>query len=176
MFTRLKVLLRHRGYSTEPKETFVLSLVPKETNHVLIHVLQCGHTVIMQNNRSTKKSDITQIIDFMSNLSITKKNIIFTSVSISRPALIFLESFDDWAIEYIESELYSFDRIDSCLVPRYTILTESDIQKIEKIHLASRSKWPILNSTDPIARYMGIYPGQCVSYGVDEEVRIVVKQ
>jgi DNA-directed RNA polymerase subunit H (RpoH/RPB5) len=166
MLDKIKRLLTHRTQCHQSKDAYILS------ENITVYVMIDDSVLILQ-ACSTKKQDITQTIEFMENTRMCKSSVMFSSISISRPALLYLQSFCEWNIEYIEFEIYSFDRMSSDLVPVYSVLQEDRIKELEKKHLCTRDKWPKLLVSDPICKYMGFTPKQCVSYGLDNEFRYI---
>lgn len=167
MFAKIGLLLTYRSRCNDFEDRYIISA------DICMYVMKDESVIILQCTQ-TKKQDISQLIEFLENTGVyTKSTIIYSSISISRPALQYLLSFKGWQIEYIEYELYSFDRMNSYLVPVYTILTEKQIRTIEKRHACPRDKWPKLLTSDPIAKYMGLKQKQCVMYGLDNDFRIV---
>ena len=166
MFTKICVLLTYRNWCNESLDRYVIS------SDIQLYIMKDNSIIVLQ-SETTKKQDISQIIEFLENMDAHNDRIVYSSISISRPALQYLQSFRKWNIEYIEFETYSFDRMSSALVPMYTLLTESEIRSIERKHVCSRDKWPKLLNTDPIVKYMGFKPEQCVSFGLDNEFRYI---
>jgi len=59
-------------------------------------------------------------------------------------------------------------------VPHYKLLTEQEIQQVEKHECTKRSKFPHMNyETDAIARYCGFLPGTVVFNKEKQEYRLV---
>lgn len=166
MYTKICILLSYRQWCSDIVDRYIIS------GGMKLFVMHDRSILILQSG-TTKKQDISQIIEFLENMGACNDRLLYSSISISRPALQYLQSFVQWGIEYIEFETYSFDRMSSTLVPTYTILSEDKISEIERKHKCKRDKWPKLLVSDPIVKYMGFKPNQCVSFGLDNEFRYI---
>jgi hypothetical protein len=55
-----------------------------------------------------------------------------------------------------------FDRMESNILPTYTIMTQQDIVLMETKHMCTKSNWPILRCDDPLSLYLGLQKDMCV--------------
>lgn len=160
MEDNLLTMLKHRGRSVVVQDTISITediVKYKMTDKSDIIVCMC----------QLRKSDLGSVNHDDTSTIPT----IVTSKSISRPCLVSLSNLK--MIEYIPSDLYVFDRLLPIGVPCYHLLNERTIRHLETLHKCSREKWPILKYEDPIARYLGLHKGSCVSYGIEHNVRYV---
>lgn len=112
-------------------------------------------SIIICFEQSVKKSEIVSIVEAYPGTTVT----MITGPGISRPALL-IATLN--SIEFVNEELYAFDRMQSNLLPTYSIMTTEDIRNMEIKHKCVRSNWPTLPETDPVALYLGLKHGTCL--------------
>ena len=66
-------------------------------------------------------------------------------------------------VECFTYEDIAVDKLSSRLVPRYQVLTEGDVRRLEETHRLPREKFPVMLRDDPIAKYLGFRPGDVLS-------------
>jgi DNA-directed RNA polymerase subunit H (RpoH/RPB5) len=114
---------------------------------------------------SVKKGITTTIFQHALNRVNVPTHITILSPTFSMPAARFLSDQDvPFTVEVIEHRIFSYDRMESMLVPEYRVMTESEITEQEKKLKVGREKWPEILGTDPIIKYLGIGLGSCVSF------------
>ena len=124
---------------------------------------------VMTTKCTLKKADISYIYEFMESRDI--KYTLVTSPAISRQGI---DEVETNRIGFIPETLYAFDRMKSKYVPNYQRLSEDAIQDIEKRHVCKRHQFPVISVYDPIVHYLGFQRGDCLQYGVEKFIRIVV--
>jgi len=135
----------------------------RQATHIKQTVAAKGHIVYTLDNdsiiicftQSIKKSEVVSMIESYTEGTVT----MITGPGISRPAHALAVQH---SIEFVSDDLYAFDRMQSNLLPTYTIMTPDDICSMEIKHKCTRSNWPTLPSTDPVALYLGLTHGMCL--------------
>ena len=121
---------------------------------------------VVDNCKSLSKSSVEQIVSrrlpnhlmFFSSMSLYGSNLL-------KPYRTEMFSFDD----------ICFNNMEHSMVPRYVVLTENEIVEIEMCHKILRSKFPVMRSSDAIARYLGLETG-CVVLNLDYQSYRIIKK
>jgi DNA-directed RNA polymerase subunit H (RpoH/RPB5) len=114
---------------------------------------------------SIKKGITATIFQHAMNRHEIPTHITILSPTFSMPAARFLsEQETPFTVEVIEHRIFSYDRMESMLVPKYRTLSSAEITSLENRLKVGREKWPCILSTDPIMRYLGIKTGSCVLF------------
>jgi hypothetical protein len=117
----------------------------------MTYVMKDGQVIICF-PKSVKKSELMTLGD------ITRTALI-TGPTISKQSLSYIHSVSG---EFVASWIYSFDRLQSVLVPNYTKMDEASIARFEDLHKCPRGNWPCIRSDDPLVQYLGFRPGMCL--------------
>ena len=114
---------------------------------------------------SVKKNITSTIFQHALNRAEIPKHITILSPTFSMPAARFLtEQKVPFTVEVIEHRVFSYDRMDSMLVPEYRTMTMSEVVAWETRLKVGRAKWPAISVNDPIMKYLGVGIGSCVAF------------
>ena len=147
MQSSLLTLLRHRGVPHDP-------VVHQTGRDYTVYVLGTELRVVCF-QRLVKKSDIAALVA----QGLRGLQVLVTVPGISRPAAVFAA---EQSVHVLTEDMYALDRLQSRLVPSYTLLTEDEVHQLETRHCCPRTHWPTLPSLDPVALYLGLQPGMSV--------------
>jgi DNA-directed RNA polymerase subunit H (RpoH/RPB5) len=156
-------MFHHRGVVDLPlaHPVQITTLVVAYTNE------SHGTTHLLYNTfESVKKGITSTIFQHALGRAEVPTHVTILSPTFSMPAARFLASRDDipFTVEVIEHRVFSYDRMESMLVPEYRTMSLDEITGWEKRLKVGREKWPCIASTDPIMKYLGIKAGSCVAF------------
>ncbi len=77
-------------------------------------------------------------------------------------------------IEFFDPIDVRLDILQSRLVPRYQILSECEILELESSYMVTRDKFPIMKSSDAIAKYLGFQVNDVV-HALEYDIFRIVK-
>lgn len=165
MDPKLKNMLERRGRPSRVVETSVIA------KNMTKYRLSDGGLVLVC-PESLRKVHTGIVSEQLLGDCANAPRVLVVAPDISRPAE--QELVDFARVEYVSSEVFSFDRTVAKGVPMYERLADDDVSRLEKSLQCPRHKWPRMQASDPVAKYLGLVAGDCVSYGVEQDVRVVV--
>lgn len=74
-----------------------------------------------------------------------------------------MAEYADKAIQFFELRELVFNITKHCLVPKHEVVPDADVKRIlETYRIKHRTQLPLIYASDPVARYLGLKPGQVV--------------
>jgi DNA-directed RNA polymerase subunit H (RpoH/RPB5) len=74
-----------------------------------------------------------------------------------------MSEYSDKSIQFFEMKELVFNVTKHCLVPKHEIVPDASIKSIlEAYRIKHRTQLPLIYASDPVARYLGLAPGQVV--------------
>jgi DNA-directed RNA polymerase subunit H (RpoH/RPB5) len=163
MIGDLQCMFQHRGIVdipiAHPVQITTLVVVYTDEKHRTNHLLYNTFESIKKGITSTIFRHALSRVDIPTHVTIL-------SPTFSMPAARFLASQDDipFTVEVIEHRVFSYDRMESMLVPEYRVMQQEEVNAWEQKLKVGREKWPCISSGDPIMKYLGIKVGSCVAF------------
>lgn len=161
-FLTLKAMLRRRGYD----DHFV-----HESAHVFTGESAAkGAIMCMFTGDWDVTTRIKTVDTFMDTLREREipRGILVAGVDITTQAAQQLRdsrtggATNDVEVEFFTLQALAFDIMTHYLVPRYEVLEPQEARSVLAACMAKEEQLPLMNPTDPIARYLGLAPAQIV--------------
>lgn len=131
--------------------SFNVKLMRNTTTNVLVYVL-----VATSPSATIGKQEITKLATSLFKLH----PVIVCANKVSAQGRSIIAKIK--TAEHLTLSNVAFDKTKNALVPNYQILDDAQILALETKMKITKDKLPILLATDPIAKYLGLVPGQVV--------------
>lgn len=165
-------LIKAQGFNISDYDNFGISEVNSmEQNNQLDMLLDNGINKTYIRYFLNKKISVTNINDMIEDLyvvseTLKKEDTLFIIVREDLNDTATTELVHIWETEgiYIVIEnikRLQFNILEHSLVPKHRVMKEEEVQeKIKKYNLTSRTQFPEISRFDPVAKAIGLRPGQ----------------
>ena len=162
-FATLREMLRDRGLDTAsldgvaPQDVLALS-----SSRAVFHLdlPSCDCRVVYDMHPKLRLADFKKLLDAQAPASA-----LTIVVARERPNAATLRSLADAGkeVQFFDVRELQYNVTRHALVPRHEPLPEGEVEQLlQRLQLRSRYLLPRIESTDPVARYLGLRPGNVV--------------
>lgn len=167
-------ILNDRGYKTEDYENFNMNEIQIMFNKNQLDILlekDSGEKIYVKYhiNNKLRENHINDYIDDLFNIEeiltpkdelliiITNQNINITLEEFMKITFIKYNIF----VNIINMKIFLFNILEHKYVPKHRILSEKEKDEVcEQYNIINDSEWPEISRFDPVAKTIGIKPGQ----------------